>query len=377
MTDMDITVLGGGISGITTAVSLQLLGYDVTVRTKHRGDLATTDDPAFASLWGAGAIHPHAITMDGLDAVFDDSLSIFELLRFSGGYGIRQHQHLWIGPDSEPDDAMIAPRPIEDPPTRDGEAFDGIASQLYFAEMQTYLQRLYETFQAVGGEVIQHAVSSDEISGLPGDLLINCTGYYSRSLFDDPKPYKAVRGYLLRAETGLPRWEGEPSSYVYDPPGEDSLYCFPRTDAIFLGGTHQEGDPAPDGSWNGETHDGSMITIDGEDVPERIFTGNKELLAQCGVGLETEDCAVNIGWRPLRAPDGDGVRLEVTEDHGRDVIHNYGHGGAGITVSWGSAIRVAGLVGEYEAPDPIDPVWPATMSVMDHVTGELEDRVHR
>lgn len=51
------------------------------------------------------------------------------------------------------------------------------------------------------------------------------------------------------------------------------------------------------------------------------------------------------GLRPFRRG---GVRLEV--DHGADVpgrralIHNYGHGGAGITLSWGCAERVREMV---------------------------------
>jgi D-amino-acid oxidase len=40
------------------------------------------------------------------------------------------------------------------------------------------------------------------------------------------------------------------------------------------------------------------------------------------------------------------VRLE-SEVHGSSrVVHCYGHGGAGVTLSWGCADEVASLVGE-------------------------------
>src|SRR5947209_16028809 len=41
-----------------------------------------------------------------------------------------------------------------------------------------------------------------------------------------------------------------------------------------------------------------------------------------------------VGLRPFR-PSGFVVRAEKLDD--KTVIHNYGHGGAGITLSWGTA----------------------------------------
>ena len=57
------------------------------------------------------------------------------------------------------------------------------------------------------------------------------------------------------------------------------------------------------------------------------------------LGTPAQPCIreVKVGLRPFRRG---GVRLEV---EGR-VIHNYGHGGSGFTVSWGCAEEVAALV---------------------------------
>ena len=53
-----------------------------------------------------------------------------------------------------------------------------------------------------------------------------------------------------------------------------------------------------------------------------------------------------VGLRPSRSE----VRLEVDRSDGRMVIHNYGHGGAGVTLSWGCADEVVDLVSRMNQP---------------------------
>ena len=48
---------------------------------------------------------------------------------------------------------------------------------------------------------------------------------------------------------------------------------------------------------------------------------------------------VRVGLRPVRDQN---VRLE--REAGSRVVHNYGHGGSGVTFSWGCALEVADLV---------------------------------
>ncbi len=50
-----------------------------------------------------------------------------------------------------------------------------------------------------------------------------------------------------------------------------------------------------------------------------------------------------VGLRPGR----DAVRLEAEPMGEGLVVHNYGHGGAGITLSWGCAEEVAELITTY------------------------------
>jgi D-amino-acid oxidase len=50
--------------------------------------------------------------------------------------------------------------------------------------------------------------------------------------------------------------------------------------------------------------------------------------------------AVRVGLRPARPA----VRLETEGTPGGVIVHCYGHGGAGVTLSWGCAEEVADVV---------------------------------
>jgi glycine/D-amino acid oxidase-like deaminating enzyme len=57
-----------------------------------------------------------------------------------------------------------------------------------------------------------------------------------------------------------------------------------------------------------------------------------------------------VGLRPFR---DSGFRLESEPLDGKQLIHQYGHGGGGITLSWGSAHLAAGLVDGGSPPGPV------------------------
>ena len=75
-----------------------------------------------------------------------------------------------------------------------------------------------------------------------------------------------------------------------------------------------------------------------QDLTQRILDWAGEMEPRLK-GVEV--LSVRVGLRPLRPT----VRLEreVLAD-GSPVIHNYGHGGAGYTLSWGCAQDVLKLV---------------------------------
>jgi D-amino-acid oxidase len=125
-----------------------------------------------------------------------------------------------------------------------------------------------------------------------------------------------VQGQVVRlADPGLTEW-------VLDEENSGGVtYVVPRGRDVVCGGTAVEG------------ADGTEPDPDVErDVLERTVA-----LVPALRGAEVLSRAV--GLRPGR-PE---VRLDRTEVEGRPVISCYGHGGAGVTLSWGCAEDVVAL----------------------------------
>jgi D-amino-acid oxidase len=151
------------------------------------------------------------------------------------------------------------------------------------------------------------------LAGLPeASLVVNCSGLGSRKLADDVTS-TPVRGQVVVVEQiGLEEWwlAGETEGAV-------PTYVIPRTTDIVLGGTDEVGDwsrtPSPDAA---------------ADILRRAAALVPEL-------THATVLRHKVGLRPAR-PE---VRLERVGD----VVHCYGHGGSGVTLSWGCADDVVRL----------------------------------
>jgi D-amino-acid oxidase len=114
---------------------------------------------------------------------------------------------------------------------------------------------------------------------------------------------------------GLDRW-------LIDDDHPDGLtYVVPRDTDVVLGGTADRGaeDPEPDPA-----------------VEAGILARARALVPAL---RDAEVVSRAVGLRPVRPS----VRLERADAGGRTVVHCYGHGGAGVTLSWGCAAEVVAL----------------------------------
>jgi D-amino-acid oxidase len=193
---------------------------------------------------------------------------------------------------------------------------DGHAFVAPIVEMPVYLSYLMDRFAASGGEVQIHPLSSlDEVVGEAG-VVVNCAGLGARDLVGDDS-MQPIRGQIVRVRNpGLDRFILDED----DPAGD--TYIIPRSHDCILGGT------ADENAWDLEP---DPQTAGG--ILDRCFRLEPSLAS-------AEILEHRVGLRPGRPT----IRLEREQGpDGTILIHNYGHGGSGVTLSWGCAEEVAQL----------------------------------
>ena len=240
--------------------------------------------------------------------------------------------------------------------------------------MPVYISRLVERFKALGGEFAAPSPSDGEGAASPTTsahfhsfekvltqcagqepldrvLLIHATGLGARELCHDHQ-VRPARGILLRVRRPVHCFlqaEGGPLGTATHP-----TYIIPRNGQMSsCGGTVLLDDDAAayrhGGAGNGEPLSDTDRAIR-DDIHRRCA-----LLLPSVFAHTTPSDIAEVWWDGLRPVRDGGVRLEWerrpwSAEEGRGagatvhVVHNYGHGGGGVTVSWGCANACAELV---------------------------------
>ncbi|MET7421652.1 FAD-dependent oxidoreductase [Dactylosporangium sp. NPDC005555] len=303
----DITVLGAGIIGLTCAVRLQEHGHAVTV--------VTADEPG-RTVSGLAAAVWYPSHTDADPRVLSWAVRTFDELSAQAAAGVpgvvaRPTRMLLRRPHTTPWWAAAVP------------GFQEEAGEWRFTvpsvEMVTYLRWLRDRFVAAGGRVVRQRVG--RLSDLPHGLVVNCGGLGARELADDPAVYPARGQVVGVANPGLVtsvRDEEHPAGMTY---------IHPRSRDVVLGGTYQPGE------WDTTVDPATTAAI----------------LARC-TELVPELAGAPVLWQAagLRPARHGGARVELDPSApaaGVRVVHAYGHGGAGVTLSWGCAEEVLTLCG--------------------------------
>ena len=310
---MRVTVLGAGVSGLTCAVRLLEEGAAVTVVARELPGRTTS--AVAGAVWFPYRVAPNGRTGPWAEASYrrfaalvgDAPVSMVELTMV---YPDRLAEEPWWL-DAVPGERVRASRPDELP---DGYG-DGRAVQVPCVESPAYLDWLARRLADLGGRIEQRAVGS--LDDLPGDAIVDCAGTGATGLAGDAE-LRPVRGQVAYVRSD------RPLRFMVDEEGPNALaYVLPRLDVVVLGGTAEEDDS-----------DLEPREATTRDILKRTRALQPELAAATLVGAA-------VGLRPARPA----VRLErdATAD-GRPLVHDYGHGGSGFTLSWGCADEVAALL---------------------------------
>jgi D-amino-acid oxidase len=348
-------VIGAGVSGLSSAIELSKRGFQVVVLSDEDGDDLTSAAAAafwypfwtgkkpdhswyrptwawntFLSLQEFTSQAESGVTWTQLNEYFDSSLDaedIDSIVKSMWWRGFRSLEFRELGKKE-----LVGF-------TSFGRTFSaGVSFRTLVINMRAYLPFLRNILLDLGVTFEKRHITKPAMEELCKhfDVVLNCSGLGARDLADDrnltPREGIVVRmpaisgvDSILLAHTGV----------VF---GVKPVYVVPRGGPdpdIILGGTIDGKD--------GNPRTRTWIDIGKEEWAVRrsvdtILGGCQELEPQLRAA---EPIGFNVGYRPSREP---AVRVEPEFERqnliGR-LFHNYGHGGGGITLSWGCAKEIA------------------------------------
>jgi D-amino-acid oxidase len=306
-----IAIVGAGVSGLTCGVTFAERGFQTSILAHKAGQQTTS--AAAAAIWFPYDAQP-------LEKVIPWALETFEVLveltrdSRSGVSMVEVRQFSHRSEIKIPDWAI--PLGASAAATGLTPVFkSGYALRVPIMDTTIYLDYLAKRFVMAGGSIVANTrLERLEQIDAKFDLLINCAGIGARELVGD-RDLEPHRGQVAI----VPRLESLSCAVVCD--DAPLMYAIPRGNDCVFGGTND-------------------ISDDVEADPATT----KSIVAECSRVLKINEpnvLAERVGLRPFRKS---GVRLERDQTgDGRTVIHNYGHGGSGFTLSWACAREALSL----------------------------------
>ena len=323
-----VAIVGAGVSGLTCGAVFAERGHGTTIFAREIGQQTTS--AVAAALWFPYDVEPadKAIpwaletfrTLTDLARDPSSGVSMIELRQFSRTEEIEIPD--WAVPlgacrlsavaralcrraDGSREKRLDTARRLQN-------FRSGFSLRVPLMDTTIYLDYLANRFLKANGQTTEN-VCFEKLEDVDPkyDLVIHCAGIGARELVHDAA-LQPHRGQVAI----VPRIKDLPCAVVCD--DSPLMYAIPRSNDCVFGGTNDLSDD---------------LAVDSATTAR--------IVAECSRTLEIEKPNVlteRVGLRPFRKS---GVRIERARLHdGRTVVHNYGHGGAGFTLSWGCAAEV-------------------------------------
>ncbi|GAA0578369.1 FAD-dependent oxidoreductase [Paractinoplanes ferrugineus] len=308
----DVLIVGAGVSGLTTGFRLARQGLRVRIRAEDAP--GSTNSAAAGAIWDPiYAEHPRV----GVWAA--RSYKVFSRMTERGFPGVRLVDGIEASRDpmETPEWARLLPGYRECELRELPPGFEhGWHYRAPIIDMPPYLARLEQLVREAGGD-FEFGVHLSSLADADAPIVVNCSGAGAHDLVPDPE-VTPIRGQLVQIRNhGVTDFFAE-----HTPELGEMVYLLPQGDTILLGGSAEPGiaDPEPDPA-----------------VAAAI-------IERCISIFPWIEQAEVVGHRGGIRPSRPKIRLEHEEADGRHVVHNYGHSGAGVSLSWGCADDVTDLV---------------------------------
>jgi D-amino-acid oxidase len=313
-----VTVVGAGVIGLSSAVRLAEAGHEVDVLAREL-PLETTSAVA-GGLWLPFLAEPVDAVARWARLTLE---ALHELAAAEGtartGIAIRDGYLMGVGSVAPAWSQGLTDRlnlvAVANPAPGHNQ---GWHLRVPLVDTTVYLPYLADRLRAAGGTVTRLPLTALPTRG----LVVNCTGLASRALAAD-SAVRPIRGQVVwLSNPGLTTWWSDETDR-----GADLTYVLPHARHVVVGGTRQPDD------WS---------TTPDADAGARIVERARELVPALRTATVLSQ---RVGLRPARTA----VRLETVRGPSNTVVHCYGHGGSGITLSWGCADDVLAAVTEVVA----------------------------